>query len=90
VKRIVQNLFGLRPDADPLSYEAIRDQKHVFVFGVWGRTSTTALQRIMNSTRGICIWGEPGQFLVDNFMEAYLQIHARIPVRSAAYSDTEA
>ncbi len=45
-----------------------RTGEHIFVFGVWGRTSTTALQRILNSTGQVCIWGEPGNFILDDLL----------------------
>lgn len=78
MRRILQKLLLRRPTFAPLSYDALREERHVFVFGVWGRTSTTAFQRIMNSTRDICIWGEPGDFIIDNFMDAYLQLNKRM------------
>jgi hypothetical protein len=77
MKRILEKLFWRRPTFAPLSYESLKEQRHIFVFGVWGRTSTTAFQRIMNSSRDICIWGEPGDFVIDNFMDAYLQLNKR-------------
>lgn len=78
MKRFIRKLFVPRPAFEPQSYEALKHNRHVFVFGVWGRTSTTAFQRIMNSTRGLCVWGEPGEYLVDNFMDAYLQLVRRM------------
>ena len=48
--------------------------RHVFIFGVWGRSSTTALQRILNSTGAICIWGEPGQLLMDDLLAAHAKL----------------
>ena len=48
--------------------------RHVFIFGVWGRSSTTALQRILNSTGEICIWGEPGQLLMDDLLLAHAKL----------------
>ena len=40
-------------------YNGIKYNEHVFVFSVGGRTGSTALQRILNSSGEICIWGEP-------------------------------
>ncbi len=51
-----------------LKEDDFRSGKHVFIFGVWGRTSTTAIQRILNSSGEICIWGEPGDYLVDDYL----------------------
>lgn len=51
----------LRPtqnEAKPNLYSQYKDQAHVFIFSVCGRTSSTALQRILNSTDEILIWGE--------------------------------
>ena len=38
---------------------------YVFVFGVCGRTGTTALQRILNSSGEVCIWGEQHHIVDD-------------------------
>ncbi len=52
---------------DSNQHKDLRNEKHIFVFGVCGRSSTTAFQRICNSSNEICIWGEPwgidGKFL---------------------------
>lgn len=55
----------------------IRQNRHVFVFSVCGRASSTALQRILNSSGEICLWGEPWVILeafrhylfVDNLLD---------------------
>lgn len=78
MKKLARRLLRPRPSHHSVAYEDVREERHVFVFGVWGRSSTTALQRILNSTRAICIWGEPGQFLVDNLVEAHHQILHRL------------
>ncbi len=39
-------------------YTDFRYEKHVFIYAVCGRASSTALQRILNSSNEICIWGE--------------------------------
>lgn len=40
-------------------HRQIRDKKHVFVYSVCGRTSSTFLQRVLNSSNEICLYGEP-------------------------------
>jgi hypothetical protein len=52
------------PDGTKVS----RDARHIFIFGVWGRSSTTALQRILNSSGEVCIWGEPGGGAIDDLL----------------------
>ena len=39
-------------------YSDTKDEKHIFIYSVAGRTGSTALQRILNSSDKICIWGE--------------------------------
>jgi len=51
-----------------LSDDEFRNGRHIFIFGVWGRCSSTALQRILNSSGEVCIWGEPGDHLVDDLV----------------------
>lgn len=41
-----------------LDYDRFRNSKHIFIFGVLGRCSTTALQRILNSSEEITVSGE--------------------------------
>ncbi|HNP17415.1 MAG TPA: sulfotransferase [Fulvivirga sp.] len=41
-----------------MTYKEIKKEKHIFIYGVNGRSSSTALQRIINSSGEICIWGE--------------------------------
>ena len=83
IRSLARKLFRRALRAEPKSYEDLKGNQHVFVFGVWGRTSTTALQRILNSTRQLCIWGEPGEYLVDNLVDAYLQITARMEAHTS-------
>ena len=40
-------------------YESVKHERHVFIRAVCGRSSSTALQRLLNSTNEICIFGEP-------------------------------
>ena len=49
-------------------YEEIRHEKHIFIYSVCGRTSSTALQRILNSSDQVCIYGEP-HYLVDDIIK---------------------
>lgn len=84
MKRFLQNFLRSKPETDTLTYEMVCNGRHVFTFGVWGRTSTTAFQRIMNSSREVCIWGEPGGFLIDNLMDAYVHLGARMSDASYA------
>ncbi|MFD2324661.1 hypothetical protein [Mucilaginibacter galii] len=45
---------------NPLKYhEKIRNEQHVFLFAVSGRSSSTAFQRIINSSNKVWMWGEP-------------------------------
>lgn len=46
----------------------LQEKKNIFVYSVWGRTGSTALQRIMNSSREIVIYGEP-HHLIDDIIE---------------------
>ena len=57
-------------DPDKLSgyYEEIKHEKHIFIYSVCGRTSSTALQRILNSSDRVCIYGEP-HYLVDDIIK---------------------
>lgn len=44
---------------NPLTYyNSLKDNQHVFIYCVAGRSSSTALQRIINSSNKIWIWGE--------------------------------
>ena len=47
-----------RSSESDLSYNRFRNSKHIFIFGVLGRSSTTALQRILNSSEEITVSGE--------------------------------
>ena len=72
----IQGLFSPKVSSlSPLSEYTFRSGKQIFVFSVWGRASTTALQRILNSSGEVCMWGEPGEFIVDDLAKAicYLQ-----------------
>jgi len=45
---------------NPLKYhESIKNEKHVFLLAVSGRSSSTAFQRIINSSNQVWMWGEP-------------------------------
>jgi len=45
---------------DLLTYhKKIKDEQHVFLFAVSGRSSSTAFQRIINSSNQVWMWGEP-------------------------------
>ena len=45
--------------ANPLSYyEKIKNEQHVFIYCVAGRSSSTAFQRIINSSNKVWVWGE--------------------------------
>lgn len=39
-------------------YDSLKENKHIFIYSVSGRTGSTALQRILNSSNEICIFGE--------------------------------
>ncbi len=67
------------PDSppSPLDHTGLRYEEHVFVFGVCGRSSTTALMRILNSTHQICVWGEPGNFIVDDLLRVIRELEAK-------------
>ena len=52
----------------PGYYEEIKHEKHIFIYSVCGRTSSTALQRILNSSDRVCIYGEP-HYLVDDIIK---------------------
>lgn len=39
-------------------YQKIKHHEHVFIYSVCGRASSTALQRIVNSSHEVCIFGE--------------------------------
>lgn len=41
-----------------MTYQDIKYEQHLFIYGINGRSSSTALQRILNSSGEICIWGE--------------------------------
>ena len=65
--RKFRNLFSLKGRSffrdskctDALTYhQSVKDQQHIFLYCVLGRSSSTALQRILNSSNEICIWGE--------------------------------
>lgn len=69
------NIFS-RPGSETITsyYDEIRNSAHIFIFGVCGRSSTTAMQRLLNSTGQICIWGEPGDYLIDRISTAICYI----------------
>jgi hypothetical protein len=53
---------------NPLSYyEKIKNEQHVFIYCVCGRSSSTAFQRIINSSNKVWIWGER-HGLIDNIV----------------------
>ncbi|MDB5118017.1 MAG: sulfotransferase family protein [Mucilaginibacter sp.] len=45
---------------NPISYhEKIKNERHVFLYCVVGRSSSTAFQRLINSSNKVWLWGEP-------------------------------
>ena len=54
-------------------YRKVRHQKHVFIFSVMGRASSTAFQRILNSSGEICIFGETKGSMA-RLLEAYATV----------------
>jgi hypothetical protein len=54
-------------------YRKVRHQKHVFIFSIVGRSSSTAFQRILNSSAEICIFGETKGSLA-GLLEAYAAV----------------
>jgi len=53
---------------NPLNYhEKIKNEQHVFLYAVSGRSSSTALQRIINSGNQVWLWGEPHGMLKQIF-----------------------
>ena len=45
---------------DAIKYhETVKNEQHVFICAVSGRSSSTAFQRILNSSNEVWIWGEP-------------------------------
>jgi hypothetical protein len=72
----------LRPEPvvhapSPLDDERFRTAKHVFMFGVCGRSSTTALMRILNSSHEVCVWGEPGDHIVDDLLRVWTALEQK-------------
>jgi hypothetical protein len=54
---------------NPLNYhEKIKNEQHVFLYAVSGRSSSTALQRIINSGNQVWLWGEPHGILRQIFL----------------------
>ncbi len=49
-----------------ISYQKIKNEPHIFIYSVYGRTSSTALQRFINSSNEICIFGEPESMGINN------------------------
>ena len=49
-------------------YKDIKNEKHIFIYSVCGRTSSTAFQRILNSSNQVCIFGET-ENIVDDILE---------------------
>lgn len=80
--RLLSGSFS-RADLDDY-YTAIKNERHLFVFGVCGRTSTTAFQRIVNSTNQLNIWGEPGDYVIDNIVESIMHLESKSKARHAA------
>jgi glycosyltransferase involved in cell wall biosynthesis len=39
-------------------YDKVKRRGHVFIFGICGRSSSTALQRLLNSSNEVCLYGE--------------------------------
>jgi hypothetical protein len=59
---------------NPLSYyNKVKNEKHVFIFCVAGRSSSTAFQRIINSSNEVWIWGER-HHIIDNTISLISQI----------------
>ena len=57
-------------------YEQTKNNQHIFIFSVLGRTSSTALQRILNSSNQICISGEP-KGIVDGQLKLISKLEER-------------
>jgi hypothetical protein len=61
----------------PLTYyRKIKDEQHVFIYCVAGRSSSTAFQRILNSSNTVWVWGEQHGIIdqaayLMNLMEKY-------------------
>jgi hypothetical protein len=56
-------------DPDYLRYhQQVKNNEHLFIYGVAGRSSSTALQRLLNSSNEVFIWGEP-HYIVDDLAE---------------------
>ena len=51
-------------------YRNVKHRKHIFIFSVMGRSSSTAFQRILNSSGEICVFGETKGTLA-SLLEAY-------------------
>lgn len=47
----------------------------IFIFGVCGRCSSTALQRIINSSGEICIWGEQ-HYLLEDILDIIIRVES--------------
>lgn len=56
-----------------MDYESVKNNEHVFIYSVCGRSSSTALQRILNSSNEVCIYGEP-HLAVDKLLNALYYI----------------
>lgn len=44
-------------------YESVKGKEHVFLYSVAGRSSSTAFQRILNSSNKVWIWGEQNKLI---------------------------
>lgn len=54
-------------------YEKTKNEKHIFLYCVAGRSSSTAFQRIINSSNEVWLWGEPRN-LVDGIIDTVLEM----------------
>lgn len=55
-------------------YEKVKDLQHIFIYSVWGRTGSTALQRILNSSKKVVIYGEP-HYIIDLILETIYKLN---------------
>ena len=66
-------------------YNKYKEQAHVFIFSVCGRASSTALQRILNSTQEIIIWGESSAIFERTFI--HLEYLEKVHQKNAKIRD---
>jgi hypothetical protein len=65
-------------------YEQLKDNHHLFIYSVWARTGSTALQRMLNASGEVVVHGEP-HYAVDAITGALYSLDTYAPLFANNY-----